>query len=1034
MVASAPPFRAAPAADLSRPEPAMSRLPRGLGWSSVVVVAVVLWAHVALGQVQATTGVVRGVVADTAGGPVATATVTLRNVETNGTRTVRTSDAGVYVATLVPLGRYDVTARALGYKAVTRPNVIVRVGQVVEVRFALERSSTELAAVQVIGRAATPVDAARTEAASTLPKEFVAGLPNNGRNFLALTLVTPNVAVAQGPDGDVLSVAGQRGIFNNVSVDGADFNNPFFGEQRGGQRPAFTFNLDAVEEMVVTSQGANAEFGRSAGGFVNVITKSGTNRLAGTVHYFGKTSALSQDLRGNGVTLSPDFRQQQFGLTLGGPIARDRAFFFLAYDQQVYGETKQTSRPSSPAFDSLRTLLGSAFGGALAHDFDPIHRTNGAQVFLAKADWQVDAKNRVSVKYNFTNSRQRNGTFDVDTWGASANAIEKDFSNALSGQLTTQLTDRVSNELRFQLAREDRPRDYDAPTLPNGRDFPDIAMDFANGFRVGRPFFIPVVYHDTRAQLLDNVSVVRGEHLFKAGAEANFVNSSQTFIGFANGRFIFNSVTGFRNYAQFGNRYVECSNGTTSTSGACPAGADITGPVILYLQQAGVGGRTVEESGTQDIPQTDLGAFIQDTWTPTRTLTVNYGLRWEGEKQPGPLTDPGQVFFAPLIGKTVTNSTGTYTFPSSGRIPSDYGLWQPRLGIAWDRSGVGREVVRLSAGVYHARVAALNFAAVRNNNGSIGQTMFRNSALTGVLGAPPPVDQLLPAPAANAVPFQPGIFVVDRNFRNPRTISTTAGYERALGMTGLTGSVSYTYAKSDRLTRFVDRNDAAFGNPWSTGLPNGNGVGSLTTVESTARSEYNGVTVGLAKRAGRDLQFDVNYTLSFDKSDDDNERDPFTFRYARADRLDAEWGYSDRDQRHRLNAIALTRLPGDVVFNNRFSYASAQPMSSTCGKDNRPTGLRAATGADRVCPNGTILERNTLRRANEFATWDLRLSRRFGTTGGQGVEVILEAFNVLNRNNYKDPAFGSLLFNFDGTVRSGLGDPRQVQLGARYSF
>jgi hypothetical protein len=891
-----------------------------------------------------------------------------------------------------------------------------------------------LSEVRVSDRPDTPVDATRTEAATTLGEDVVRGIPNNGRNFLALTLVTPNVSIAQGPDGDVFSVAGQRGIFNNVSVDGADFNNPFFGEQRGGQRPAFTFNLDAVQELVVTSQGANAEFGRSAGGFLNVVTKSGTNQFHGTVHGFLKNDALSGDLQGNGVTLAPDFGQQQVGFTLGGPLVKDRLFFFTAYDQQNFTETKQKDRPTTPQLDSLQTFLGTAYAGALANDFSSIERTNDAQVFLAKLDWRLGNRQLFSLKYNYTNSKQVNGTFDVDTWGSSANATEKDFSHAINGQLASQLSNTVSNEFRFQWAREDRPRDYAAPTLPGGRDFPDVAMDFTNAYRVGRPFFIPVEYNDTRFQLLDNVSVVKGNHLFKAGAEVNFVNSSQTFIGFANGRFIFNSVNGFINYATRGNGYVECSNGSTSTTGACPAGSTITGPVLLYLQQAGVGGRTVEESGTQDIPQVDMAAFIQDTWKPTAELTINYGLRWEGQKQPDPLTAPSQVFFAPFIGKSVTNGTGSYAFPSDGTIPSDYGMIQPRFGLAWDRSGQGREVLRLSAGVYHARVAALNFASVRNNNGSIGQTMFRSSELTGVLGRPPVVDQLLPAPGANEVPFQPGIFVVDRNFRNPRTISATAAYERALGKTGLSGSVAYTYARSDRLTRFVNRNDPVFGSPWSTGLPNGNGVGTLTTVESSAKSRYNGVTIGLARRNVANNQFEINYTLAYDKSDDDNERDPFTFRYARADQLDREWGYSDRDQRHRLNAYLLSRLPYDIVLNNRFSYASAQPMSERCGADNQGTGERAATGTDRICPNGTILDRNTLRRDNEFATWDLRLARPFHVASGQTIEPIIEVFNVLGRNNFKDPAFGSLLFNFDGTIRSGLGDPRQIQAGVRWAF
>jgi hypothetical protein len=408
-------------------------------------------------------------------------------------------------------------------------------------------------------------------------------------------------------------------------------------------------------------------------------------------------------------------------------------------------------------------------------------------------------------------------------------------------------------------------------------------------------------------------------------------------------------------------------------------------------------------------------------------------VRWESQTQPDPITDPTVVFFAPFIGTSVTNGNGTFAFPSNGKIPSDMGMFQPRFGLAWDRKGNGTEVLRFSAGIYNARIAALNFASVRNNNGSVGQTIFRNSELTGVLGAPPNIDQLLPAPAPNAVPFQPGIFVVDEDFRNPRTMSATVAYERTLGDRGLTGSISVTMANTDRLTRFVDRNAAVFGAPWATGLPGGNGIGSLTTVESSASSQYRGLTLGLANRSGVNHQFELNYTLSTDYSDDDNERDPFTFRYARADQLGREWGYSDRDQRHRFNAYLLSRLPYRLMLNNRISYASAQPMSESCVA-NQPSGLRAATAGDRICANGSILDRNTLRRANEYASWDLKLARPFTVGSGKSLEAIVEVFNVLGRNNFRDPAFGSLLFNFDGTIRSGLGDPRQIQAGVRYAF
>ncbi len=986
-------------------------------------------------QAQATTGVIRGIATDSSGNPIA-AFVTVRNTETNYTRTVKASDQGVFVTTLLPLGNYNVSARAVGYSPTTKSNIAVSLGQTVDLPLTLARTTTQLAGVTVVAQVPT-VDPTLSAEATRLPAEVVSALPNNGRNYLNLTLLTPNVAITQGPDGDVLSVGGQRGIHNNVSVDGADFNNPFFGEQRGGQRPPFTFNLDAVQEMVVVAQGANAEFGRSSGGFVNVITKSGTNNMHGTLHYFGKDGALSSDASHANLTLQPDFRQHQFGMTLGGPLVKDKLFYFVAYDQQVYSEVKQKTRPSSPALDSLKTYLATAFSGALAQDFGPISRTNDAQVALVKLDWRINETHNASLKYNYTNSKQGNGTFDVDTWARSSNAIEKDFSNAINGSLVSHLTNTIDNEFRFQFAREDRPRSYAGPQIPGqNRPFSDTGMDFGSGFRFGEPFFIPVKSYDTRVQALDNVSWVRGNHIFKTGFEYNRTAEHQTFVGFANGRFIFNSVTSFENYVNFGNNYVECSNAagvqvSTSLTGACPVGTNISGPVQLYLQQAGVNGISVAASGTQIIPQQDFAVFIQDNWKATPNVTVNYGLRWEGQKEPDPITPPSQVFFSGFIGQSVTNSAGTFRFPSDGKIPSDLKMFQPRLGIAWDVKGDGKDVLRAAAGLYYARIPGLNLASARSTNGSIGQTIFRNSALTGVLGPPPAYNSLLPAPPG--APFRPDIFVFDKDFKNPRTMSASIGYDMEI-FRQLAASIAYTYAKTDNLTRFINRNDAVFGSPWTTGL-NGtaNGVGVLTTVESSAKSRYQGVTFSLGRLADPDFQYQANYTLAVDKGDDDNERDPFSFRYANAARLDREYNYSDRDQRHRLNLWALYHFPFDLYANTRFSFYSAQPTSETC-VNNAPSGIRAAAAAQRVCANGTILLRNTIRRDNAYASWDIRVSRPFHLRGREQFEVMAEVFNVLNRDNFRDPSSASLLFNFDGTIRNGLGDPRQLQLGIRYGF
>ncbi|MGZ5494268.1 MAG: outer membrane beta-barrel protein, partial [Thermoanaerobaculia bacterium] len=233
----------------------------------------------------------------------------------------------------------------------------------------------------------------------------------------------------------------------------------------------------------------------------------------------------------------------------------------------------------------------------------------------------------------------------------------------------------------------------------------------------------------------------------------------------------------------------------------------------------------------------------------------------------------------------------------------------------------------------------------------------------------------------------------------------------------------------DHITRFVDRNDPLLGSPWSTGLgaDGSNGLGALHTVESTARSLYNGVTLGLTKRPSRNMQFQAYYTYSKDKSDDDNERDPFTFRYAKITDLAAEYGYSDRDQRHRLNGWLLWNAPMGLDLNARYSYRSAQPLSLTA------TGAVANTPQDRINPDGSVTQRNLGRKDNQYSSLDFRLSKDFKFSS-YTVQPALDVFNVLNSKNLHRPEVTSLVFNFDGTVQSGVGEPRQMQLGVRIIF
>ena len=380
-------------------------------------------------QAQATTGIIRGVVRDPTGAGVGGAAVIIRHRETGLQRTLETTASGIFVGTLLPTGTYDVTARSVGqFGDVDEQGVVLRVGETVELR--LEFRPVELEELRVEGEARL-VDATDVTSSQRLSEEVVNGLPNNGRNFLDYTLLTPGVTIVQGPDGDELSISGQRGIFNNVMVDGADFNNPFFGEHRGGQRPAFTFNQDAIEEMVVVGQGATAEFGRSAGGFVNVITKSGTNEFESSAHYFGQfdgISAAHPDSRGGG---KPDFSRSQFGFTLGGPIVRDKAFL-LPVVRSAGSERDQAvrsggdSRKQPAELQKLDTFLQSQWPGLFDSEFGPIARTDDNRALIAKLDFNLSDKHKLSLKYNYTWAQsRRSGTFDVDAWGASSNGIEE---------------------------------------------------------------------------------------------------------------------------------------------------------------------------------------------------------------------------------------------------------------------------------------------------------------------------------------------------------------------------------------------------------------------------------------------------------------------------------------------------------------------------------------------------------------------------------------------------------------------------------
>src|SRR5258708_4981328 len=266
-----------------------------------------------------------GVVSDSSGAVLPGVTVELRNVDTNFTRTLVTDRDGRFVGLQVPPGRYTVTYKLPGFATLVQENVAVSVGESARLTPSMKLSG--VAETVTVTTQASTVDANRTAPASTLNERTIATTPILGRKFEDLLTLTPGVSVVQGPDGDEITFSGQRGVFNNISLDGGDYNNGFFGEQMGGQRAAIDITLEAVKEFQVVATRANAQDGRTPGGIVNVITKSGTNSVKGSLFHFQRLEGLTSKTSDGQPPHA--FRREQFCAPLGGPRLQSKAVDFV---------------------------------------------------------------------------------------------------------------------------------------------------------------------------------------------------------------------------------------------------------------------------------------------------------------------------------------------------------------------------------------------------------------------------------------------------------------------------------------------------------------------------------------------------------------------------------------------------------------------------------------------------------------------------------------------------------------------------------
>jgi hypothetical protein len=1018
-------------------------------------------------QSQITSGTVQGDVLDEKGGSVAGATVEAKNLDTNFTQTETTNTDGHFAFLSLAPGRYTLTISKSGFATVLQQNVNLTVGQTITITVTMKVSAV---AQQIVVTDVPVVEVTKTENSSTLDEISVATTPVLGRKFEDLLTLTPGVSITQGPDGDEININGQRGIFNNISLDGGDYNNGFFGEQMGGQRAAIDITLEAVKEFQITASGANAEFGRSAGGIINVVTKSGTNDMHGSVFEYFRTEGLAA-ATSDGKPLQ-DFRRNQFGGSFGGPLIKDKLFFFAAGEgirenltrtnlgaplgtacgisKPVFGSNITDRQlegldPVTGVADCQRQVLLNFFSTAnlsplsSSNEGQPvIHEVRNAAIF-GRVDYNLNAKNQIFGSYNFDWSKNPNQTFDVPTYGSTANGVEGPSKiQAISTNWVDTLTNNALNEAHFTYARENRPRGAINPS-----SVPDTAMGFAfspatTNFRFGQPFFLEPKIDELfyRTDIRDNFSLIRGKHTWKVGGEWIHSRNSQIFRGFFTGRYIFDTMDGFLHYATpggtgFGHTAAECADGTftdlsllTNNDTTCPNGSAFTGgPLLLYLQHGRTtSNETADQSGQSSIANEDYSLFVQDTWKIWRNFTFNYGLRWDAQIFPDPTIPPSKTAYG-------TNLSDP-NFPSTGFLPNQKKMFQPRVGFAWDIKGNGKSALRASYGIFNARQNMLTQVGPITTNGvqqleiAAGTCLFKINNVcqqSSILGPAPTYPDIIHA--TPSLPFQPGVTVFSKDYANPRIYTSNVGYEQQL-VGDYAAYLDFTMSKGVHLTRFIDPNVGATSVIPTTGdtvtyvgnppFPN---LGSITDTVSSAKSLYRGFTVGMRKRMSHHFLFDANYTYSVDKDDDSNERDPFTFRYADLHNLAAEYSNSDRDERHKFNAFTVADLPWGFHGNVRMQAHSAQPITPE---------PRFVGGVDQG--------RNTLRKDNAFFTFDFGADRPIRL--GERMRLIprIEVFNLFNNKNNVNPLSTPALFNFDGFLRNGVGDPRQAQLAVRFEF
>ena len=777
---------------------------------------------------SAGSGAITGTLTDSSGGVIPGATIVVTDTDTGAVRTVTTNGAGFFNVPFLQPGHYEVVLGGGAFEKIDRKNLVVNVGDALGLDTVLKPASVS---TDVVVTTEEPVlDTAKTDVAQTIDQNLVGNLPVNGRRFDNFVLLSTNVV----PDGSsgILSFRGISGLYNENVVDGTNNNQAFFSEARGRASGApYVYSIDSIKEFAASASGYSAEFGGAAGGIINAITKSGTNQIHGDAFYYlrypalnaldpySKWSALHNG--GNSTLLTQTVhQQQQFGGSVGGPIIKDKLFFFFTYDgyrkvnpilytssvgsATLLGYANSTA--TCPTSTGLTVAQCTAAANYILSILGSFPRNLKQDIFFPKIDYQINQKNHLSTQFLWDDFHQPNGynsAATVNNGSVTNNGTANFHERIFIANVETQLTANSANEFHFQWSR-----DLETDTTNSPGPYFSLSSLVAYGETSALPR--PKFPDEHRWEAFDVYTFNKGKHTPKVGVDLNFIHEQLQNLFQGDGSYSYgnSAAVNFCNWVQ--DVYDINVAATSATTAPCGTANGGTGKHYSSFTQV-TDAINTNAPGLDDFWDKNLAGFAEDSWKVTPKLLVNAGVRYDVQLVPQP-PHPYTVSYNGVpspLGNFYTNT-----------IHINYKMFSPRVGFAYNvQPGT---VLRGGYGLFYGLNSNSLYYTTRVENGVYQQqynitspTAANAIAAPNVLFVPP--GPPLAAPFAGAV--TPGVAAgggklplsfrgISPTFTNPYTHSFDLALEQQLPyQTTLT--LSYVGTRGMRLPYDIDINQPA---------------------------------------------------------------------------------------------------------------------------------------------------------------------------------------------------------------------------------